>query len=121
VARIVYAGASTSAGRSRMDAELALARHQRLHSDLEVLVAGHPVGEWLRGQLMLALYRAGRQADALRVFQEGRTVLAEELGPDPVPSSASSRRRSSRRIQRWTHPHRSVDRSPRSGSASGRT
>ncbi|HTN81774.1 MAG TPA: BTAD domain-containing putative transcriptional regulator, partial [Acidimicrobiales bacterium] len=69
----------------RVDVDLALAHHQRLVSELEVLVVEHPLRERLRGQLMLALYRAGRQADALRVFQEGRTALAEELGLDPGP------------------------------------
>jgi predicted ATPase/DNA-binding SARP family transcriptional activator len=69
----------------RVDAELALGRDQHLVGELEVLVGEHPVRERLRGQLMVALYRAGRQADALRVFQEGRTALAEELGLDPGP------------------------------------
>ena len=69
----------------RVDVELALARHRRLAGDLEVLVADHPTRERLRGQLMLALYRSGRQSDALRVFQEGRAALAEELGLDPGP------------------------------------
>jgi predicted ATPase/DNA-binding SARP family transcriptional activator/tetratricopeptide (TPR) repeat protein len=68
----------------RVDAELALG-HLHLVGELEVLVAEHPVRERLRGQLMVALYRAGRQADALRVFQDGRAVLAEELGLDPGP------------------------------------
>lgn len=67
----------------RVDAELRLGRHQGLIADLEVLVAERPLRERLRGQLMLALYRDGRQADALRVFQDGRTILAEELGLDP--------------------------------------
>ena len=69
----------------RVDAELALGRHARCVSDLEALVNAHPLRERARGQLMVALYRTGRQADSLRVFQEGRDVLAEELGLDPGP------------------------------------
>ena len=70
----------------RVDAELALGRHHELVAELESLVAEHPFRERLRGQLMLALYRCGRQADALHGFQSGRTVLVEELGIDPGPA-----------------------------------
>ena len=69
----------------RLDIELQLGRHHRVVSQLEELVATHPLREGFRGQLMLALYRAGRQADALRVFQEGRQLLGEELGLEPGP------------------------------------
>jgi predicted ATPase/DNA-binding SARP family transcriptional activator len=69
----------------RVEAELSLGRHARCISDLEALVNANPLRERARGQLMLALYRAGRQADSLRVFQEGREALAEELGLDPGP------------------------------------
>jgi predicted ATPase/DNA-binding SARP family transcriptional activator len=66
-------------------AELALGRHGELAGELTALVAANPLRERLRGQLMLALYRSGRQGEALRVFQEGRSVLVEELGVDPGP------------------------------------
>ena len=67
------------------DAELALGRHADLVEELEPLVTSNPLRERLRGQLMLALYRAGRQADALNVYRDGRRILAEELGIDPGP------------------------------------
>ncbi len=67
----------------RIDCDLALGSHDDVIADLETLVAEHPLRERLRGQLMLALYRAGRQADALRVYQEARRTLVEELGLEP--------------------------------------
>jgi DNA-binding SARP family transcriptional activator len=67
----------------RVDADLALARQRELVAELEALVARHPLRERLRGQLMLALYRCGRQAEALQVFQDTRRVLVEELGLEP--------------------------------------
>jgi DNA-binding SARP family transcriptional activator/pimeloyl-ACP methyl ester carboxylesterase len=70
----------------RIDADLALGRHHELVSELEPLVAEHVFRERLRGQLMLALYRCGRQADALHVFQSGRRALVEELGIEPGPA-----------------------------------
>src|SRR5262245_40709597 len=70
----------------RVDADLALGRHHELVPELEPLVAEHPFRERLRGQLMLALYRCDRQADALNVFQSGRRALVEELGIAPGPT-----------------------------------
>jgi DNA-binding SARP family transcriptional activator len=70
----------------RVDAELALNRHPDLVGELEALVAEHPLRERLRGQLMLGLYRTGRQADALHAYQDARGVLREELGIDPSPA-----------------------------------
>lgn len=67
------------------DAELESGRAAELVPRLESLVAQHPLRERLRGQLMLALYRAGRQADALAAYQDARRSLVEELGLDPGP------------------------------------
>jgi DNA-binding SARP family transcriptional activator len=67
----------------RIEADLALARHADLVGELEALVADHPLRERLRGQLMLALYRSGRQADALESYQQALRVLTEELGLEP--------------------------------------
>jgi len=67
----------------RIDADLATGGGGELVSELETLVASNPLRERLRGQLMLALYRSGRQAEALDVYREGRTALSEELGLEP--------------------------------------
>jgi DNA-binding SARP family transcriptional activator/glutamine cyclotransferase len=67
----------------RFEAELALGRQVELVSELEGLVREQPLRERLRGQLMLALYRCGRQADALEVYRSGRRLLDEELGLKP--------------------------------------
>ncbi|MFL5944894.1 MAG: AfsR/SARP family transcriptional regulator [Gaiellaceae bacterium] len=75
-----------SALEERAEAELALGRHGQLVAELEGLVAEHPLRERLRGQLMLALYRSGRQADALAVYQRARRTLVEELGIEPSES-----------------------------------
>ena len=67
----------------RVEAELRLGRHRELVAELEGLVRVHPLRERLWAQLMLALYRAGRQADALLAYQRARAVLVGELGIDP--------------------------------------
>ena len=67
----------------RIEAELALGRHDELVPELEALVTRHPLRERLRGQLMLALYRAGRQAEALESYRAARRTLLAELGIEP--------------------------------------
>lgn len=67
----------------RIDAELALGRQLALVPVLETLAAEHPYREHFRAQLMLALYRSGRQAEGLAVYQKTRTLLSEELGLEP--------------------------------------
>ena len=67
----------------RVEAELALGRHTDLVPELERAVADHPLDERLRGQLMLALYRSGRQADALAEYAEIRRLLTNDLGLEP--------------------------------------
>lgn len=70
---------------SRIEADLALGRHAALVGELEALAAEHPLRESLRAKHMLALYRDGRQADALRAFRRTQEYLREELGLDPSP------------------------------------
>ena len=68
---------------ARVDAELAVGRHAELVAELEAAVAEQPLRERLRGQLMLALYRSGRQAEALEAYRRARTTLVEEAGIEP--------------------------------------
>jgi YVTN family beta-propeller protein len=70
----------------RIDADLALGRHSDVVPELEKLVAEHPLRERPRAQLMLALYRSGRQAEALRHYDDARRLLAEQLGLEPGPT-----------------------------------
>ena len=69
----------------RIEAELATGRHSELVGELEALVAKHPDRERFTAQLLLALYRSGRQAEALDVYQRARGRLVDELGIDPSP------------------------------------
>ncbi|MFE6337005.1 BTAD domain-containing putative transcriptional regulator [Streptomyces sp. NPDC057806] len=70
----------------RMDAALALGCHHEMIEELRGLVVQHPLREPFYHQLMVALYRAGRQGDALAVYRSARRVLREELGVEPGPS-----------------------------------
>src|SRR5215831_11660648 len=67
----------------RIEADLALCRHDDLVGELESLVAKNPLRERLQAQLMLALYRSGRQSEALAAYQDARSTLVEELGIEP--------------------------------------
>jgi DNA-binding SARP family transcriptional activator len=75
----------TAAREDLVDAELELGHHAGLVGELEALVAQHPLRERLRGQLMLALYRSGRQAEALEVYRSARETLVDQLGIEPSP------------------------------------
>jgi DNA-binding SARP family transcriptional activator len=72
-----------SAYKELLDAELDLGRHGSVIDEIDALVRSNPYDERLRRQLMLALYRAGRQADALEVFRDARQMLVDELGIEP--------------------------------------
>ncbi|MGH9035229.1 MAG: BTAD domain-containing putative transcriptional regulator, partial [Acidimicrobiia bacterium] len=73
---------------ARVEAELVCGRHHELVPELDQLTRAHPLRERLWGHLMVALYRSGRQADALRAYQQLRQLLAEELGLEPGPEVA---------------------------------
>jgi len=75
----------SAAVEDRIEADLESGRASELVGELEGLVKQNPLRERLRGQQMLALYRAGRQAEALRAYQEARRALVEELGIEPSP------------------------------------
>jgi DNA-binding SARP family transcriptional activator len=78
--------ARLAAVEDRVDADLALGRHAEFTGELEALIAAHPYRERLRAHLMLALYRGGRQADALEAYQLARRTLIEDLGIEPSPA-----------------------------------
>ena len=83
VARL--AEARLAATEDRIEADLALGRHRTLIAELEALYRQHATRERLLGQLMLAHYRSGRQADALEAYRRGRAALSDELGLEPGP------------------------------------
>jgi len=70
---------------ARIDADLHLGRHGEVVAELRQLATAHPLQEQFHAQLMLSLYRSGRQADALAAYQDVRRVLADQLGIDPGP------------------------------------
>jgi YVTN family beta-propeller protein len=70
----------------RIDADLALGRHAALVGELEALTTGHPLRERLRAARMLALYRCGREPEALAVYRDTRRTLVDELGMEPSPA-----------------------------------
>jgi DNA-binding SARP family transcriptional activator/nucleotide-binding universal stress UspA family protein len=70
----------------RIDSDLELGRHVQLVGELERLISDYPLRERFRAQLMLALYRAGRQAEALAAYQRARQTLVDELGIEPGPA-----------------------------------
>ena len=76
-------GLQASALEERINADLDSGRHSELIGELESLIEAHPLREGLRGQLMLALYRSGRQAESLQLYHETRRALVEELGVEP--------------------------------------
>jgi DNA-binding SARP family transcriptional activator len=76
-------GLRLAAQEELIEARLALGEHTQVLPELEALVSEHPFDERLRGQLMLALYRAGRQAEALQAYRNARDLLVEELGLEP--------------------------------------
>ena len=70
---------------AKLDAQLACGRHHEILAELEVLTAEHPLRERFWAQRLLALYRSGRQADALRAYRELRAALVDQLGIEPGP------------------------------------
>jgi DNA-binding SARP family transcriptional activator len=78
-------GSRLAALEDRIEADLAGGRHADLVAEIEALVADHPLRERLRRQLVLALYRAGRQAAALEAYRAASSMLIDELGLEPTP------------------------------------
>jgi DNA-binding SARP family transcriptional activator len=97
----------------RVDADLAAGRHTELVPELQGLTGRHPWREHLHAQLLLALYRSGRQAEALEAYRRTRKVLVEELGIEPGASCVTCIKRSWSTTPAWS---RSRSRSRRGGS-----
>ena len=89
---------------ARIEADLALGRHDQLIPELESVIAEHPLRERPRAQLMVALYRCDRQADALEVYRAARRMLADELGLEPNPLLQELERRILRHDPALTTP-----------------
>ena len=100
---------------ARIDADLARGRDAALVAELEALVAEHPHREGFRRQLMLALYRSGRQGDALDVYTDMRTTLDGELGVEPTPALRELQRAILSHDPSLAPPRRSHHASARSG------
>ena len=99
--------AQVASTEARIEAELALGRHHELVAELEALVRLYPLREHLHGQLMLALYRSGRQADALAAYRAARKVLVDEPGSSPASASSGWNRPSWPRTRPstcWSRP-----------------
>ena len=89
-----------------IDAELAAGRHAEVIARLEALIAEQPLHERLHAQRMLALYRAGRQSEALEAYREARAALIEQIGVEPGPELRACRSRSSPRTPPSTRRRR---------------
>ena len=98
-----------SAIEDRIEADLTLGRHADVVGELDVLVAQHPLRERLRGQLMIALYRGGRQAEALEAYQAARRTLVDELGLEPGPALQRLERAILQQDESLDLPGRAVD------------
>jgi DNA-binding SARP family transcriptional activator len=95
---------------NRIDADLEAGNHTGIIGELETLIAENPLRERLRGQLILALYRSGRQAEALEVYRETRRVLADELGLEPSPELRELERAILQQDPALTPPTRTAER-----------
>jgi DNA-binding SARP family transcriptional activator len=102
----------------RIDGDLASGRDGELVPELEALVAANPLQERLRGRLMLALYRAGRQADALAVYRETSELLREELGLEPSKALQQLERAILTQDAELDAPVTAVERAPEPARAS---
>ncbi|MEW1761527.1 BTAD domain-containing putative transcriptional regulator [Streptomyces cyaneofuscatus] len=89
---------------ARLDLDLEVGSHAEAVSELTALTAAHPLRERLRELLMVALYRSGRQAEALAVYADTRRLLADELGVDPRPELAQLQQRILRADAELAHP-----------------